>query len=122
MWCQHANGERTNNRCDRFRNKLRREVLIVHTNPFLAVQILRRIDDGSTNAFEMHLSDDRVKRTRRRTTELEHKLCDVIERFNASRDVATKTLSGQHFSGQFGVLLSQENDTEKHFFTVTLHV
>ena len=31
----------------------------------------------------------RREKTRRRTTELENKLCDVIERFNATRDVIT---------------------------------
>ena len=89
MWCQHSNGERTNNRCEGFHNKLRQEVSIVHPNPFLTIQFLRRIDCESTNAFAMYLSGDDVKRTRRRTTELENKLCDVIERFNANRDVIT---------------------------------
>ena len=89
MWCQHANGERTNNRCEGFHNKLRQEVSIVHPNPFLTIQFLRRIDNESTNAFEKYLCGDDVKRTRRRTAELEQKLCDVIERFNASRDVVT---------------------------------
>ena len=87
MWCQHSNGERTNNRCEGFHNKLRQVVSIVHPNPFMTIQFLRRIDLESTNAFEMYLNGDDVKRMRRRTEELENKICDIIERFNANRDV-----------------------------------
>ena len=89
MWCQHSNGERTNNRCEGFHNKLRQQVSIVHPNPFLTIQFLRRIDYESTKAFELYLSGDDVKRTRRRSAELENKLCDIIERFNACRDIVT---------------------------------
>lgn len=89
MWCQHLNSERTNNRCEGFHNKLRQVVSIVHPNPFLAIRFLRRVDLESTNGFGMYLSGDDVKRMRRRTAELENEICDIIERFDATRDVCT---------------------------------
>ena len=90
MWCQHSNRERTNNRCESFHNMLRQEVSIVHPNPFLTIQFLRRIDHESTSAFEAYLGGDDVKRVRRRAAELERKLCDVVDRYDNHKDVITQ--------------------------------
>ena len=90
MWCQHTNRERTNNRCESFHNMLRQEGSIVHPNPFLTIQFLRRIDNESTSAFEAYLCGEDVKRTRIRAAELEQKLCEVLDRYNSHKDVITQ--------------------------------
>ena len=90
MWCQHSNRERTNNRCESFHNMLRQEVSIVHPNPLLTIQFLRRIDNESTSAFEAYLGGDDVKRTKRRAAELERKLCEVLDRYNRNKEVITQ--------------------------------
>ena len=82
MWSQHASTSRTNNVCEGFHNGLRQIIGIVHPNPFVTIQLLRRVDEEATRRFENYLRGDVVKRIRKRSLELEEKIHNIIARRN----------------------------------------
>ena len=45
---QHRSERRTNNVCEGFHNGLRQIIGIVHPNPFVTIQLLRRVDEEAT--------------------------------------------------------------------------
>ena len=82
MWSHHASTSRTNNVCEGFHNGLRQIIGIVHPNPFVTIQLLRRVDEEATRRFENYLNGNVDKRIRKRSLELEEKILNVIERRN----------------------------------------
>ena len=96
MWCQHANGERTNNRCEGFHNKLRQSLNrspkpISYDQKFKTDR--QRIDKRVWDVLGWRRREtDKTSNSRTKT--------DIVRchrEINVSRDVTAKTLSGQHF-------------------------
>ena len=81
MWCQSSLGQRTNNRCEGFHNGLRHTIGIVHPNPFVTVQLLRRVDEEANSGFIKYLCVEDVRRALTRTVNLNTKLATFIERY-----------------------------------------
>ena len=87
MWSQHSSTSRTNNVCEGFHNGLRQIIGIAHPNPFVTIQLLRRVDEEATRRFEYYLEGNVVKRIRKRSLELEEKIRHIIERRNKHSSV-----------------------------------
>ena len=85
MRSQHRSERRTNNVCEGFHNGLLQNIGIVHPNPFVTIQLLRRVDEEATRRFQNYLAGNVVKHIRRRSLELEEKIRNVIERYNKHR-------------------------------------
>ena len=86
-WCQHESETRTNNVCEGFHNGLRQVVGVVHPNPNITIQLLRRVDKEATNKFCCYLKGNAVRRIRKRAVELQEKIRLVVERYRAHKGV-----------------------------------
>ena len=86
-WSQHSTKTRTNNVCEGFHNGLRQVVGVVHPNPFITIQLLRRVDKEATNKFDSYLEGNDVRRIRKRAIELEEKIRVIIERYRTHESV-----------------------------------
>ena len=80
MWSQHGSTRRTNNVCEGFHSGLRQIIGIVHPNPFVTIQLLRRVDAEATRRFKSYLDGNVVQHVRKRSLELEKRIRFVIER------------------------------------------
>ena len=87
MGSQHASKSRTNNVCEWLHSGLRHIIGIAHPNPFVTIQLLRRVDEEATRRFEYYLEGNVVKRIRKRSLELEEKIRHIIERRNKHSSV-----------------------------------
>ena len=87
MWSQHGSASRTNNICEGFHNGLRQIIGIVHPNPFVTIQLLRRVDEEATRRFGNYLEGNIVKRVRKRSLELEEKIRLIVERYDKHRTI-----------------------------------
>ena len=109
MWCQSSLGQRTNNRCEGFHNGIMHTTGIVHPNPFVTVQLLRRVDEEANSAFMKYLCGEDVRRTRTRTVNLNTKLATVIERYMKHRHV----IPPKQFLDQIAIVYMESHHMEK---------
>ena len=86
-WCRHESNTYTNYVRVGFHNGLRQVVGVVHPNPNITIQLLRRVDKEATNKFCCYLKGNAVRRIRKRAVELQEKIRLVVERYRAHKGV-----------------------------------
>ena len=109
MWCQSSPGQRTNNRCEGFHNGLRHTIGIVHPNPFVTIQLPRRVDEEANSAFTKYLCGEDARRARTRTVNLDTRLATVIERYIKHRRV----IPPKQFLDQIAIVFMEYYHMEK---------
>ena len=100
---------RTNNPCEGFHNGLRHTIGIVHPNPFVTIQLPRRVDEEANSAFTKYLCGEDVRRARTRTVNLNTKITTVVERYMKHRRV----IPPKQFLDQIAIVYMEYYHMEK---------
>ena len=82
MWSQHTSTARTNNKCEGFHSSLRQVSGIVHPNPCITIQLLRRVDKEATGRFDRYFEGGVAKRASKRSFQLEEQIRNAVERYD----------------------------------------
>ena len=89
MWCNNVSRDRTNNRCEGFHNGLRQAIPLAHPNPYVLIELLRRVEKDSSERFGQYLRGEDVCRSSRKRKALEAKLTKALERYRSLDMVIT---------------------------------
>ena len=102
-------GQRTNNRYEGLHNGLRHTIGIIHPNPFVTVQLLRRVDEEANSAFTKNLCGEDVRRALTRTANINTKITTVIERYMKHRRI----IPPKQFLDQIAIVYMEYHHMEK---------
>ena len=89
MWCNNTTRERTNNLRDGFRNGLRNSTPLAYPNPFIPIELLRKVERETTARFKQYLRGDDTTGHSRRREDLEGKIFRAVERYKSLQLIVT---------------------------------